>query len=171
MNQIYHLKQGIKREKMDGRSPIQQSLYLEIKHDYVIQTDMDVDEYLTHLLMDNSTSIQFLCTSSNVILIDTTNKINNKKQSLCEIFGITSINYNFLVAFCLIRDEAAILKNQVLERFKDLLGGVQIPNLILTDQDEGYLQLSIMFFQYTQYMQCACVRSTISRGSAMYRVK
>ena len=71
------------------------------------------------------------------VLIDTTYKTNKQKWPLCEIIGMTPTNHNFLVAFCLMRDEAAVSYSWVLERLRDIFGSAQTPKVIVTDRDEG----------------------------------
>ena len=71
------------------------------------------------------------------MLIETTYKTNKRKWPLCEIIGMTQTNHNFLVAFCLMRDEAAVSYSWVFERLRDIYGRVQTPNVIVTDWDEG----------------------------------
>ena len=50
---------------------------------------------------------------------------------------MTPTNHNFLVTFCLMRDEAAVSYSWVLERLRDIFGRAQTPNIIVTDRDEG----------------------------------
>ena len=72
-----------------------------------------------------------------VVLIDTTYKTNKQKWLLCEIIRMTPTNHNFLVAFCLMRDETSVSYSWVLERLRDIFGRVQTPNVFVTDQDDG----------------------------------
>ena len=71
------------------------------------------------------------------MLIDTTYKTNKQKWPLCEIIGITPTNHNFLVAFCLMRDEAAVSYSWVLDGLRDILDRAQALSVIVTDRDEG----------------------------------
>ena len=50
---------------------------------------------------------------------------------------MTPTNHNFLVAFCLMRDEAAVSYSWVLERLRDIFGSAQTPNIIVINRDEG----------------------------------
>ncbi|XP_057550450.1 protein FAR1-RELATED SEQUENCE 2-like [Amaranthus tricolor] len=72
-----------------------------------------------------------------VVLIDTTYKTNKPKWPLCEVIGMTPTNHNFLVAFCLMRDEAAVSYSWVLQGLRDIFGTAQTPSVIVTDRDEG----------------------------------
>ena len=56
---------------------------------------------------------------------------------LCEVIGMTPTNHNFLVVFCLMRDEAAVLYSWVLQGLRDIFGTAQTPSVIVTDRDEG----------------------------------
>lgn len=85
--------------------PIQYYLDIATKHNYVVLMDMGNDGKLIRLLMVNPTTIQFMRTWPHVILIDTTYITNNKKWLLRDIVGMTPTNHNFLVVFCLMRDE------------------------------------------------------------------
>ena len=137
MNQIYNVKQSIRREEMEGRTPLQHCLYMAIEHKYVVWTDLDSEEELSRLLVVNLTSIQMIRTWPYVVLIDTTYKTNKQKCPLCEIIEMTPTNHNFLVAFCLMRDEAVVSYSWVLERLRDIFGKVKTPNVIVIDRDKG----------------------------------
>ena len=50
---------------------------------------------------------------------------------------MTPTDHNFLVAFCLMRDEVVVSYSWVLERLRDIFGSVQTPNVIVTNRDEG----------------------------------
>jgi MULE transposase-like protein len=137
MSQIYNIRQALRREEMDGRTPLQHCLYLATEKNYIVWTDLDSDGQLTRLLIANPISIQMIRTWPYVVLIDTTYKTNKAKWPLCEIIGMTPTNHNFLVAFCLMRDEAAVSYSWVLERLRDIYGTVRMPNVIVSDRDEG----------------------------------
>ena len=79
MNQIYNLRQAIRREVMDGSSSTKHCLYLATKYHYVAWTDINIDGQLTQLLIANLIAIQFIRTLPYLVLIDTTHKKNNKK--------------------------------------------------------------------------------------------
>ena len=50
---------------------------------------------------------------------------------------MTPTYHNFLVVFCLMRDEAALLYPWVLEGLKDIFCRAQTPSVIVSDRDEG----------------------------------
>ena len=66
MNKIYNLRQEITCEKMNGRSPVQNHLYLAIEHNYIVCTNMDNDGQLMRFLIANPTIIKFIRTWSYV---------------------------------------------------------------------------------------------------------
>ncbi|XP_057537871.1 protein FAR1-RELATED SEQUENCE 2 isoform X2 [Amaranthus tricolor] len=90
----------------------------------------------------------------HVVLIDTMYKTNKQKWPLCEIIGMTPTNYNFLVAFCLMRDEAAVSYSWVLERLKDIYGRVQTPNVIVTDRKEDLSAAIRVVFPDARHLLC-----------------
>ena len=137
MNQIYNVRQSIRREELEGRTPLQYCLYMATEHNYVVWTNLDIEGQLSILLIVNPTSIQIIRTWPYVVLIDTTYKTNRQMWPLCEIIGMTPINHNFLVAFCLMRDEVAVSYSWVLERLRDIFGSAQTPNVIVTNRDES----------------------------------
>ena len=57
MNQIYNVRQSIRREEMEGRTPLQHCLYMATEHNYVVWTDLDIEEQFSRLLIVNPTSI------------------------------------------------------------------------------------------------------------------
>ena len=122
---------------MDGRTPLQHCLYLATENNYVVWTDLDGEGQLCRLLIANPISIQMIRTWPHVVLIDTTYKTNKPKWPLCEIIGMTPTNHNFLVAFCLMRDEAAASYSWVLQGLRDIMGPSHTPSVIVTDRDEG----------------------------------
>ncbi|XP_057524677.1 protein FAR1-RELATED SEQUENCE 2-like [Amaranthus tricolor] len=136
MNQIYNARQSIRREEMDGSTPLQHCLYMAIELYYVVWIDLDSEGGLCRLLVANLTSIQMIRTWSYVLLIDTTYKKNKQKWPLCEVIGMTPTNH-ILVAFCLMRDEATVSYSWVLQGLRDILGTAQTPRVIVTDRDEG----------------------------------
>ena len=82
MNQIYSVRQSIRREEMGGRTPLQHSLNMATEHNYVVWTDLDSEGQLNRLLIANPTSIQMIRTWPYVVLIDTTYKTNKQKWPL-----------------------------------------------------------------------------------------
>ena len=50
---------------------------------------------------------------------------------------MTPTNHNFLVAFCLMRDEATVSYSWMVERLRDIFDSAQTPNVIVTYRDEG----------------------------------
>ena len=122
MNQIYNVRQSIRREEMEGRTLLQHYLYMATEHNYVVWTDLDIDRDLSRLLVANPTSIQMICTWPYVVLIDTTYKTNKEKWPMCDAIGMTPTNHNFLVAFCLMRDEAVVSYSCVLQGLRDIFG-------------------------------------------------
>ncbi|XP_057544563.1 protein FAR-RED ELONGATED HYPOCOTYL 3-like [Amaranthus tricolor] len=122
---------------MEGRTPLQHCLHMATELNYVVWTDLDNEGQLSRLLIANPTSIQMIRTWPYVVLIDTTYKTNKQKWPLCEVIGMTPTNHNFLVAFCLMRDEAAVSYSWVLQGLRDIFGTAQTPSVIVTDRDEG----------------------------------
>ena len=72
MNQIYNVRQSIRREEMEGRTPLQHCLYMATEHNYVVWTDLDNEGELSRLLVANPTSIQMIRMWPYVLLIGTT---------------------------------------------------------------------------------------------------
>ncbi|XP_057516016.1 protein FAR1-RELATED SEQUENCE 2-like [Amaranthus tricolor] len=137
MNQIYNIRESIRREQMEGKTPLQHYLYMATELNYMVWKDLDSERELSRLLVVNPTSMQIIRTWPYVVLIDTTYKTNKQKWPLCEVIGMTPRNHNFLVAFCLIRDEAAVSYSWVLQGLRDTFGTAQTPSVIVTDLDEG----------------------------------
>ncbi|XP_057536608.1 protein FAR-RED ELONGATED HYPOCOTYL 3-like [Amaranthus tricolor] len=137
LNQIYNIRQSIRKEEMEGRTPLQHCLHMATELNYVVWTDLDNEGQLSRLLIANPTSIQMIRTWPYVVLIDTTYKTNKQKWPLCEVNGMMPTNHNFLVAFCLMRDEAAVSYSWVLQGLRDIFGTAQTPSVIVTDRDEG----------------------------------
>ena len=79
MNQIYNVRQSIRREEMEGRTPLQHCLYMAIGYNYVVWTDLENEGQLSRLLIANPTSIQMIRTWPYLLLIDTTYKTNKQK--------------------------------------------------------------------------------------------
>ncbi|XP_057515687.1 PKS-NRPS hybrid synthetase cheA-like [Amaranthus tricolor] len=121
---------------------------------YVVWTDLDSEGELSRLLVANPTSIQMKRTWPYVVLKDTTYKINKQKWSLCEVIGMTPTNHNFLVAFCLMRDEAAVSYSWVLQRLRDIFDTAQTPSVIVTDRDEGLSAVIHDVFPDVQHLLC-----------------
>lgn len=63
--------------------------------------------------------------------------MQNNKKKVAKIVSMMPKYHNFFVAFCLMRDEAIVFYSRVVKRFRDLLGGVQAHNVIVTQFDKG----------------------------------
>ena len=111
---------------MEARTLLQHCLYMATEHNYVVWIDLDSKGDLSRLLVANPTLIQMMRTWSYVLLIDTTYKTNKQKWPLREDIGMTSTNHNFLVAFYLMRDEAAVLYSWVLLGLRDIFGSISL---------------------------------------------
>ncbi|XP_057532896.1 protein FAR1-RELATED SEQUENCE 11-like [Amaranthus tricolor] len=154
MNQIYNIRQSIRREEMEGRTPLQHCLHMTTELNYVVWTDLDIEGQLSRLLIANPNSIQMIHTWPYVMLIDTTYKTNKQKWPLCEVIGMTPTNHNFLVAFCLMRDEAAVSYSWVLQGLRDIFGTAQTPSVIVTDRDEGLSAAICDVFPDVRHLLC-----------------
>ena len=82
MNQIYNVRQSIRREEMDGRTPLQHCLYMATEHNYVVWTDLDSEGQFNRLLITNPISMQMIRSWPHVVLIDTMYKTNKQKWPL-----------------------------------------------------------------------------------------
>ena len=98
----------------------------------MVWTDLDSEGELSRLLVANPTSIQMIRTWPYVVLIETTYKTNKQKWPLCEVIGMMPTNHNFLIAFCLMQDEAAVSYSWLLEGLRDIFGRAQTPSVIVS---------------------------------------
>ncbi|XP_057527484.1 protein FAR-RED IMPAIRED RESPONSE 1-like isoform X1 [Amaranthus tricolor] len=154
MNLIYNIRQSIRREEMEGRTSLQHCLHMATELNYVVWTDLDIEGQLSRLLIANPTSIQMIRTWPYVVLIDTTYKTNKQKRPLCEVIGMTPTNHNFLVAFCLMRDEAAVSYSWVLQGLRDIFDTTKTPSVIVTDRDEGLFAAIRDIFPDVRHLLC-----------------
>ena len=103
ITKIYYLRQAIRREEMDGRSPIKTCLHLATKHIYATWMDMDSDGSLTLLLIKNPKAIQFIRIWPYVVLIDTTYK--NKQHEMTAMWYFWYNPNKLQLLGCILLDE------------------------------------------------------------------
>ena len=91
---------------------------------------------LSHLFFSHTESLRLLTLKHEVLILDCTYKTNRFNMPLLEITGITSLGYNFWVAFCFLHSEKEGDFVWVMHCIKALCRriGRQCPKIVLTDR-------------------------------------
>ncbi|MBW0566532.1 hypothetical protein O181_106247 [Austropuccinia psidii MF-1] len=106
LQDIYNQVKKIKKDKLQGRRPID-SLIDTLKREMSVwSSERDSEGHITSLFFTHPLAIKLLHGFPHVILMDCTYKTNNYKMPLFHIVGFSSTNKTFSWAFSLKKNEA-----------------------------------------------------------------
>ncbi|MBW0540194.1 hypothetical protein O181_079909 [Austropuccinia psidii MF-1] len=102
---IYNQVKKIKKDKLQGRRPIDALIDTLKEEKFVFSSAMDSEGHITSLFFTHPLAIKILHGFPHVILMDCTYKTSNYKTPLFHIFGFSSTNKTFSGAFCLLKND------------------------------------------------------------------
>ncbi|MBW0589378.1 hypothetical protein O181_129093 [Austropuccinia psidii MF-1] len=105
LQDIYNQFKKIKKDKMQGRRPIDALIDTLKEETFVWYSARDAEGHITSLFFTHPLSIKLLHGFPHVIIMDCTYKTNKYKMPLFHIAGFSSTNKTFYGAFCLMKNE------------------------------------------------------------------
>ncbi|MBW0507956.1 hypothetical protein O181_047671 [Austropuccinia psidii MF-1] len=105
LKDIYNQVKKIKKDKLQGRRPIDTLIETLKEENFVCSAARDAEGHITSLFFTHPLTIKLLHGFPHVILIDCIYKNNKYKIPLFHIYGFSSTNKTFSGAFCLIKNE------------------------------------------------------------------
>ncbi|XP_026443292.1 uncharacterized protein LOC113343259 [Papaver somniferum] len=99
LSTIYAAKATIKRTEWDGRLIMQQSEWLEEKHNYAMQTKVGPGDKVTHIFLAHPRMMDLAQCFYQVLFIDCTYKTNKYNMSSLNVDSHTSDKQSFTVAW------------------------------------------------------------------------
>ncbi|MBW0543559.1 hypothetical protein O181_083274 [Austropuccinia psidii MF-1] len=103
---IYNQVKKIKKDKLQGRRPIDALIGTLKEEMFVWSLERDTKGHITSLFFTHPLAIRLLHGFPHVILMNFTYKKNKYKMPLFHIFRLSSTNYTFSGAFCLMKNGA-----------------------------------------------------------------
>ncbi|MBW0581762.1 hypothetical protein O181_121477 [Austropuccinia psidii MF-1] len=104
LQDIYNQVKKIKKDKLQGRRPIDALIDTLKEADFVWSSARNAEGHMTFLFFTHPLAIKLLHGFPHVILMDCTYKTNKYKIPLFHIAGFSSTNKTFSGAFCLIKN-------------------------------------------------------------------
>ncbi|XP_074301245.1 putative protein FAR1-RELATED SEQUENCE 10 [Silene latifolia] len=156
MKQIYNHNARLSKEERGGRNRAQHMLYLASYHMYIqhIIRDDETGNRLTHIFIAHPDALKMLHAWPYVVLIDSTYKTNQYGAILVEIIGVTPVGKIFLIAYALVLKEKTENYMWVLERLKAMMNDNVVPNVIVTDHEEGLIAAIPKIFPNSHHLLC-----------------
>ncbi|MBW0548566.1 hypothetical protein O181_088281 [Austropuccinia psidii MF-1] len=106
LQDIYNQVKKIKKDKMQGRRPIDAPIDTTLKEEnFVFYSARDAEGHITSLFCTHPLDIKLLHGFPHVILMDFTYKTKKNQIPLFHIVGFSSANKTFSGAFCLMHNE------------------------------------------------------------------
>ncbi|MBW0585319.1 hypothetical protein O181_125034 [Austropuccinia psidii MF-1] len=105
LQEIYNQVKKIKKDKLQGRRPIDSLIETLKEENFVWSSARDSEGHNTSFFFTHPLSIKLLHGFPHVILMDCTYKTNKYKMPLLNIVGFSSTNKTFSGAFCLMKNE------------------------------------------------------------------
>ncbi|MBW0538400.1 hypothetical protein O181_078115 [Austropuccinia psidii MF-1] len=104
LKDIYSQVKKIKKEKLQGRRPIDALIDTIKEENFVWASARDTEGHITSLFFAHPLAIKLLHGFPHVILMDCTYKTNKYKIPHFHIVGVSSTNKTFSGAFCLMKN-------------------------------------------------------------------
>jgi len=151
---IYNERQRLRKEKLNGRTPIQ-TLIDELSVDnYMFDFQSDDEGHITHLFFAHQESIELTRTYSFVLLMDCTYKTNRFGMPLLSVVGVTSLNTTFFSCFVFMKEESEADYDWGLRQVAKLFEGMDMPQVIATDRELALIRAIESNFPQTRHLLC-----------------
>jgi MULE transposase domain len=156
MQDIYNIRREIKAELLQERSPIEAILYQLQTSDYEYNYQLDETGHIQLLFFAHPESLVLLKRFPEVLLMDCTYKTNRFKMPLLDILGSTGTERTYFAVFIFLSRETeeqyeAALQMLAIAMEKKL---IELPKVIVTDQDLGLMNVTHTVFPRTTYLFC-----------------
>ncbi|MBW0585440.1 hypothetical protein O181_125155 [Austropuccinia psidii MF-1] len=105
LQEIYNQVKKIKKDKLQGRSPIDSLIETLKEESFVCSSARDSEGHITSLFFTYSLAIKLLHGFPHVILMNCTYETNKYRMPLFLIVGFSSTNKTFAGGFCFMKNE------------------------------------------------------------------
>ncbi|MBW0590552.1 hypothetical protein O181_130267 [Austropuccinia psidii MF-1] len=157
LQDIYNQIKKIKKDKLQGRMPIEALIDTLKEENFVLSSERDAEGHITSLFFTHPLAIKFLHVFPHVILMDCTYKTNKYKMPIFHIVGVSSTNKTFSGSFCLMNNETepsyTWKLNQYIEKVLNNTNLVP-PPVIVIDRDLALKNSLKKPFPDSKFMLC-----------------
>ncbi|KAJ3705596.1 hypothetical protein LUZ61_009301 [Rhynchospora tenuis] len=151
---IYNAKKKIQKNNLQGKSAIQK-LFEDLGDGrFKFNILRDEEDHITHLYVADPRSILLTRNFPNIFIMDCTYKTNRYKMPLLNIIGMTSFNTSFFSAFVFLKRERTEDYIWALRMFKETLGEVNQPLVVITDRELALINAIQDVFPSTTNILC-----------------
>ena len=105
LSTLYNERTKLRKDKLNGRTPIQALFDDWQAINFTLFHRCDDDRAITSIFFAHKESIWLACRYHHVVLMDCTYKTNKYRLPLLHIVGMKSINSQFSVGFCFLKEE------------------------------------------------------------------
>ncbi|MBW0498651.1 hypothetical protein O181_038366 [Austropuccinia psidii MF-1] len=157
LQDIYNQVKKIKKDKLQGRRPIDSLLDTIKEENFVWASERDSEGHITSLFFTHPLTIKLLHGFHHVILMDCTYTTNKYKMPLCHIVGLSSTNKTFSGAFCLMKNETEPSYTWALDQYiETAVNNTNIvpPPVIVIERDLALKNSFKKLFPESKVMSC-----------------
>ena len=151
---IYNARDKIRRDNLQGRTPIEALLDELIEGNFEYDYQCDQDGNLTHLFFAHPKSIELTNNYNTVLLMDCTYKTNKFKMPLLHVVGMTSFNTTFSSCFAFLKSEQEEDYKWALTRVTHIFSNDLRPQVIVTDRELALMRAIQTIFPESQNLLC-----------------
>lgn len=154
---IHNLRWNMRREFLDGRTPIQ-ALLTQIPEggDWICNWETEDNNVVTAVFCTHKSALELLRRYHYVLFMDCTYKTNRYGMPMMDIVGVTPINKTFFVGFGFVKDEKEPSLTFLLRNLRDIYRNLNLPDprTFLIDKDEALMNSIKAVFPSTDFMLC-----------------
>ncbi|XP_074264021.1 protein FAR-RED IMPAIRED RESPONSE 1-like [Silene latifolia] len=155
LKQMYNENARLSAKDRDGRNSVQYMLHLANEANYLSESIKNpLTKKLTHVWFTHPEAVQMFKAWPNIILIDSTYKINMYGLILVQCVGVTPVGKSFLIGCALIENEGTDGYKWVLRRLESLLELGVRPTVIVTDHERGLIAALPAVFRTSHHFLC-----------------
>ncbi|CAG8719131.1 17336_t:CDS:2 [Cetraspora pellucida] len=151
---IYNARDKVRRDNLQGRTPIQALLDKLIEGNFEYDYQYDQSGNLTHLFFAHPKSIVLTKTYNSVLLINCTYKTNKFKMPLLYVVGMTNFNITFSSCFAFLKSEQKEDYNWALTRVAYIFDDISKFQVIVTDRELALMHAIRTIFPESHNLLC-----------------
>jgi MULE transposase domain len=151
---IYNCKRTIRRNNLNGRTPIQALVDELDTNDFIYNLKYDETGSITHLFFAPKITVKLTKKFSSVLLMDCTYKTNRFRMPLLNVVGISSTNKSFFSCFAFLKSETMNDYSWALDEIKKIFNDSDMPHVIVTDRELALMNSIKLVFPSTKNLIC-----------------
>ena len=156
---IYNIKQNIKRQKLGCLTPIQALIqHLDSSDSWGYAYAIDQSNHVTHLYCIHEESRRLIKRYPNSLVLDCTYKTNRYKMPLLNVLGTTGTNKSFYACFAFLEGETTQDYVWVLEKISAVFTSLDLPPppVLTTDMEPAVIAAIAEVFPPPQTRHLLC---------------